>query len=281
MWRLTEWDLSPQQRLNFIKHCVDCGVTSFDHADIYGDYQCEKLFGEAIQLQPSLRAKLQLVSKCGIRLISEAKPAHKVKSYDTSYQHIVSSVENSLKLLSTDYLDCILIHRPDPLMDAQQVAKALSDLRKAGKILHAGVSNFLPHQIELIQSACQFPLVANQIEVSVLQTQALFDGCLDYCQQHGMKAMAWSPMAGGALFGKSSEQAVRVMTELTRVADSLSVTPDQIALAWLLRHPADIKPILGSGNIDRILSAVHALSVKLSDEDWYTILEASTGSPVD
>lgn len=275
MWRLAEWNMSPQRRLELINQCIDIGVTSFDHADIYGDYQCEKLFGEALTLSPSLRTKMQLVSKCGIRLLSANKPEHKAKRYDTSYQHIVNSVETSLRLLTTDYLDCILIHRPDPLMDAAEIARAFADLKHAGKILHAGVSNFLPHQLELLQSACDFPLAVNQIEVSVLHTDTLFDGSLDYCQQHKVQPMAWSPLAGGDLFKGETEQAIRVMSHLNRIADTLSVNIVQVAMAWLLRHPANIKPIIGSGNFSRIRSAVQATSVTLDDDDWYAILEAS------
>ena len=280
MWRLVEWELTVAQRLELIERCIALGVTSFDHADIYGDYQCEALFGEAIRLAPALRQQMQLVSKCGIRLISSNRPQHLIKRYDTSYQHIVSSAENSLQQLNTDYLDCLLIHRPDPLMDAEEVARALGDLIQAGKILSAGVSNFLPHQVELLQSRCDFALVANQIEISVLQTQSLFDGSLDYCQQKKMLPMAWSPLSGGRLFNGESQQSIRVIGVLSQIADDIECTADQVALAWLMRHPAGIKPIVGSGNLDRIRTALEATRVTLQDEQWYAILQASQGRAV-
>jgi len=280
MWRMVEWDLPVKERLALIEQCLELGITSFDHADIYGDYQCEGLFGEALALKPAIREQMEIISKCGIRLVSKNRPAHQYKTYDTSYAHIVASVDNSLKQLSTDYLDCILIHRPDPLMDAAEVARAFSDLKVAGKIRAAGVSNFVPHQLSLLQRYCDFPLAINQIEISVLQTESFFDGSLDYCQEFGVIPMAWSPLAGGRLFSGENEQAVRVINQLTSIGQALGATADQIAFAWLLRHPAKIKPIVGSGNIARIKSAVEATGITLSDEQWFSILEASQGKAV-
>jgi len=280
MWRMVEWDLPVKERLALIEQCLELGITSFDHADIYGDYQCEGLFGEALALKPAIREQMEIISKCGIRLVSKNRPAHQYKTYDTSYAHIVASVDNSLKQLSTDYLDCILIHRPDPLMDAAEVARAFSDLKVAGKIRAAGVSNFVPHQLSLLQRYCDFPLAINQIEISVLQTESFFDGSLDYCQEFGVIPMAWSPLAGGRLFSGENEQAVRVINQLTSIGQALGATDDQIAFAWLLRHPAKIKPIVGSGNIARIKSAVEATGITLSDEQWFSILEASQGKAV-
>lgn len=280
MMRLADWDMSVSSRVSFIEQCVDAGVTSFDHADIYGQYQCEKLFGEALVKQPSLREKIQLISKCGIRFVSENRPKHSIKSYDTSYKHIVSSAENSLKELNTDYLDSLLIHRPDPLMNANEIALAFADLMQAGKILSAGVSNFLHHQTALIQSACDFPLAINQIEISVLHTESFYDGTLDYCQQFGMTPIAWSPLARGLLFNGESEQAARVSSKLKQVASALGATVDQVAFAWLLKHPAGIKPIIGSGNIERIKSAQGATQLRLADEQWFDILQASKGHKV-
>ena len=280
MWRLADWELTCQQRLSLIHSCLDLGLTSFDHADIYGDYQCEALFGEAMVLAPELRSKMQIVTKCGIRLISESRPEHSIKRYDTSYEHILNSIENSLKQLNTDYIDCVLIHRPDPLMGAAEVARAFEDLIQQGKILSAGVSNFLPHQLSLLQEYCDFPLAINQIEVSVLSTDAFYDGSLDYCQQHRMIPMAWSPLGGGKLFTGESEQARRVVRSLSDIGEQLGASPDKVAFAWLLKYPGGIKPIIGSGNIERIKAAVSASKISLSDEHWFEILQASQGHPV-
>jgi len=280
MWRMVDWKMSVAERARLIEQCIELGITSFDHADIYGDYQCEGLFGEALAANPSLRDSMQIISKCGIRLISKNRPEHKIKTYDTSYNHIVQSVENSLVELQTDYLDAVLIHRPDPLMNATEIARAFSDLKRSGKILTAGVSNFLPHQTALIQKFCDFPLAINQVEISVLHTQSFYDGSLDYCQQNNMTPMAWSPLAGGQLFTGDTEQSVRVINKLTEVARDLNASVDQIAFAWLLMHPAGIKPIIGSGNIERIKSAHQSTEILLSNEQWYDILQASAGTEV-
>ncbi|TQV75196.1 oxidoreductase [Aliikangiella marina] len=280
MWRMVDWELSVSERINLIEGCIDLGITSFDHADIYGDYQCESLFGEALAKRPGLRDQIQLVSKCGIRLVSQNRPTHQMKTYDTSYQHIVGSVENSLKALNTEHLDAILIHRPDPLMNGEEVARAFSDLVASGKILTAGVSNFLPHQSAMLQSFCDFPLAINQIEISVLNTHSFYDGSLDYCQQHQMTPMAWSPLAGGLLFNSDSERALGVKEALTVVGTEVDATVDQVAFAWLLKHPAGIKPIIGSGNLQRIKAAQQALQLELTDLHWYQILKASAGKDV-
>jgi len=280
MWRLDKWNFSVKQRQKFINNCVDLGVTSFDHADIYGDYQCEALFGQAIKGQTELRQKIQIVSKCGIRLISNNRPNHRIKRYDSSYQHIIDSVDNSLRLLATDYLDCLLIHRPDPLMDATEVGRAFNDLRSAGKILSAGVSNFLPHQRRLLQSGCDFELSTNQIEISVLQTNSLFDGSLDDCQQNNIVPMAWSPLASGELFSPANTTARSLSMLLGTIAKEYSCTIDQVALAWLFRHPSNIKPVVGTGNLTRMQRAIEARKIAISDQQWFEILQVSRGKPV-
>ncbi len=281
LWRLADWQWSPQQTNRYINQCVEIGVSSFDNADIYGDYQCETLFGNGLKLSPSMRQNIQLVTKCGICLPSARRAEVKVHKYNNSFEYIISSAELSLKQLNTDYLDCLLIHRPNPLMDAQEVARAFSHLKQQGKILHAGVSNFLPHQFELLQSACDFPLAVNQIEVSVLQTQSLFDGSLDQCQKLDLIPMAWSPMGGGELFGAHpSPQVVRVLEVMNTVANDLQTSLDQVAVAWLLKHPAGIKPVIGSGKIERIANAMNAAQCELSDDHWFQILVTSQGQPI-
>lgn len=190
LWRLASWGLRDAELLDLIHACLDLGITTFDHADIYGGYTNEELFGRALALEPALRERMQLVTKCGIKLVSAHRPAHTFHCYDTSQAHIVASVENSLRLLGTDCLDLLLIHRPDPLLDADEMAEAFAALRQAGKVLHFGVSNFTPWQFDLLASRLDFPLVTNQVEVSVLHLETLHDGTLDQCQRLGIAPMA-------------------------------------------------------------------------------------------
>ncbi|AKJ31203.1 aldo/keto reductase [Caldimonas brevitalea] len=277
-WRMDAWGWTPQQRQRWIEQNLEVGVSSFDHADIYGGYTVEALFGEALALAPSLRARLQLVSKCGIQLVSAARPEHRLKAYDTSYDHIVASAEHSLRALRTDHLDLLLLHRPDPLMDADEVARAFDHLRQAGKVLHFGVSNFTPAQFSLLAS--RTALSTNQVECSPLQLQALHDGTLDQAQQLRLKPMIWSPLAGGRLFTGDDERSRRVRACLERIAARYGCSPASVAYAWLLRHPALPLPIVGSRRIEAVQEAVAALSVPLDAPTWHEIWSASTGHEV-
>lgn len=279
--RLANWQLDPAGRLAWIEQCLALGVTTFDHADIYGDYNCEQLFGEALALRPALRDQLELVAKCGIKLVSAGRPDHTLKHYDSSAAHIIASVERSLRLLQTDRVDLLLIHRPDPLLDPAEVADAFDRLWLAGKVLHFGVSNFSPAQFDLLASYMDRPLVTNQIEVSVLQLQALSDGTLDQCQRLRIAPMAWSPLGGGRLFRAGDDRAQRLRLALQAVGNELGGASEaQVALAWLLRHPAGILPVLGSGRIDRLQEAAAATALTLSREQWFSILRASAGQDV-
>ena len=280
-WRLVEWGLSDAELLDLLRASLDLGITTFDHADIYGDYACEALFGRALALDPGLRSGMQLVTKCGIKLVSPNRPRHVSKHYDTSRAHIVASAENSLRVLGTDYIDVLLIHRPDVLMDPDEVAEAFVALRQSGKVLHFGVSNFTPSQFDLLASRLDFPLVTNQIEFSALSLELLHDGTVDQCLQRGIAPMAWSPLAGGRIFCEDSEQATRVRQALQAVGQELGgASLDQVALAWVLTHPAHFVPVLGSGKLERIRSAAGAEALRLSREQWFTIWSASTGVPV-
>jgi predicted oxidoreductase len=264
-----------------IAYCVENGITTFDHADIYGDYIGEQLFGEALADSGTDRTKIQLVTKCGIRLISKRRPDHRVKSYDTSREHIVASVERSLESLRTEYIDLLLIHRPDPLMDPHEVNAAFTALRKEGKVRFFGVSNFTAAQFAMLAARVEVPLVTNQIEYSVMHLDAQADGTLDLCQQLGIRPMAWSPLGGGRLFHEDGAQAKRLRDTLHRVGHDLGgASVDQVALAWLLKHPAQFVPVLGTGKASRIRRAVDALRLALSREQWFAILEASTGQEV-
>jgi predicted oxidoreductase len=280
-WRLNEWKMNTGQTLDLVEKAIELGITTFDHADIYGGYTCEEMFGKALSEKPSLREKMEIVTKCGICLVSKNRPENQLHGYDTSKKHILQSAETSLKNLSTDYLDVLLIHRPDPLMNAAEIAEAFSMLRESGKVKHFGVSNFSPAQFALLQSRLDFPLVTNQVEVSVLKMDTLHDGTLDQCQQLKISPMAWSPFGGGELFWGNSERIIRLRNELQKIGEELgNVSIDQVALAWLLMHPAKIIPVLGTGNIARIKSAAESLKIELSRDQWFRIWTASAGVEV-
>jgi predicted oxidoreductase len=281
LWRLVEWNLDDAGLLNLIHAALDLGITTFDHADIYGGYRCEELFGRALALEPGLRQRMQIVTKCGIKLVSDRRPAHRIHHYDTSKAHILASVDHSLRALGTDYVDLLLIHRPDPLLDADQVAEAFHELRSSGRVLHFGVSNFLPWQFDLLASRLDFPLVTNQLEISVLHMEALHDGTVDQCQRLDIAPMAWSPLGGGRLFSGQDERAARVREALRAVGDELGgASLDQVALAWLLRHPSRIVPVLGTGNVKHLRRSATAAALSLDREQWFTIWTASAGHEV-
>ena len=277
-WRLNEWKMSPQELLYFIESVLDTGITTFDHADIYGDYSCETLFGEALKRNPALRHKMQLVTKCGIKLPSEKFPGRKINFYDTSYDHILQSVHRSLKNLQTDYLDLLLIHRPDPLMEPAETARAFEELHKAGTVLHFGVSNFLPSDTDMLQAYLNFPLVTNQVEISPLHLEHFENGNMAWFRQKGMHPMAWSPLGGGRLFQPNNEKDRRVHQTLSAIASRKgSENMTALALAWLLKHPAGILPVLGTGKLSRIREALEAFSLSLTTEEWFEIYVAARG----
>ncbi len=277
-WRLSEWGWSPQQRLAWIEGNLDLGVTSFDHADIYGGYSVEALFGEALALRPALRQRMQIVSKCGIKLVTPARPGHQVKHYDSSAAHLRASVAQSLRALGTDHLDLLLIHRPDALMDFDELAATFEALRSEGKVRHFGVSNFTPGQLAPLQR--RIPLAAHQIELSPLHTDALHDGVLDQCQDLGLRPMAWSPLAGGRLFTGQDETAQRVRHTLQTIAGELGVAVITLVTAWVRRHPSQPLPILGSRRIELAREAMAALGLVLDAQQWWRIWTAATGHEV-
>lgn len=276
-WRLMEWEMTPQQLLAFIEQHIELGITTADHADIYGGYQCEQAFGQALRLKPSLRSQLELVSKCGIA--TTAKPEHALGHYITDRSHIIESAVQSLTHLHTDYLDLLLIHRPDPLMDADEVAEAFTQLHKSGKVRHFGVSNFSPAQFSLLQSRLPFSLVTNQVEISPLHQPAIVDGTLDACQQLRIKPMAWSCLGGGRLFSDPEFQTLR--NELQTIADEIGAESiEQVVYAWVLRLPSAPLPIMGSGKIDRVKTAWASLSLTLTRQQWFRIRRAALGYDV-
>lgn len=280
MWRLHEWEMSVAERIGYIEYCLQAGVTTFDHADIYGDYGNEALFGEALKEMPGLRSKMEIVTKCGICLPVKNRPENKLQYYNTSAGHIRKSVENSLRNLGTDYLDLVLIHRPDPLMDAGEMADIFMKLYEEGKVNHVGVSNFTTHQFDLFQKKLDLTLVTNQVECSLLHTKPVYDGTFDQAQKMDVSPMIWSPLAGGRLFSDSDEQSRRVRTVCSVLGEKYDASIDQIALAWLLRLPCNPLPVIGTGKTERVKSALKALNINFDRQDWYKLLEASNGQPV-
>ena len=272
------WGWSAPQRLEWLSACIDCGVSSFDHADIYGGYSVEALFGEALALNPALRKQMQLVSKCGIQLISAARPEHRVKAYDTSALHIERSVEQSLQDLRTDYLDTLLLHRPDPLLDADVVAEVFQRLQRAGKVLAFGVSNFTPMQFSLLHS--RVPLVTNQVECSPLQLSPLHDGTFDQAQQLRIAPMIWSPLAGGKIFSSDEAAALRVQATLKAIALRFEVSVATIAYAWLARLPCRPHVIVGSSRMTAMHEALAGQTLHLDAPSWHEIWAAGAGREV-
>jgi len=279
--RLGKWgvQMTTDQLEQFIDACLDLGLRDFDHADIYGAYTEEAAFGAVLRKRPDLRNKMQLTTKCGIKMLSPNRPNHRIKSYDSGKAHILSSVEHSLKALHTDYIDLLLLHRPDYLMDPQEVAETFEQLKREGKVGHFGVSNFTTSQVNMLQ---QFtPLVNHQVEISLSHLSPFKDGTLDQCLQHGIRPAAWSPYGGGSLF-KETDNPILLGTQQTakELAKKYDATIDQIMLAFLKRHPSGIIPVLGTSKIKRIKSALKACSIQLSREDWYELWQAATGLEV-
>lgn len=269
-------ELSYQSMSDLIGYYYNNGVTTFDHADIYGSYTMESDFGKAFKLTSTPRDKVQFVTKCGIQYISENRN-NEIIHYDTSKSYIVQSAEASLKNLKTDYLDVLLIHRPSPLMHPDEVLEAAHFLKKDGKILHFGVSNFFPTQLDLMISKGNIEV--NQIEFSAVHLEPMFDGTLDKMIQHKITPMAWGPVR--SYFNlKDGLKKRRLEDQLHALITKYNCGADQLLYAWILKHPAGFHPIIGSTKKDRIASAISASQIELSNEDWFKILVASQGHQV-
>jgi predicted oxidoreductase len=270
---------STSQYLQLIEECIANNITSFDHADIYGDYTVEEEFGAALRLKPSLREQMQLISKCGIRRFTPNRPEHLINSYDTSKEHIITSAEKSLKNLQTDHLDLLLIHRPDPLMHPHEIAEAFSELKEQGKVLHFGVSNFTPSQMDMMMKG--FPVEFNQLEVSVVHLDPFHDGSLDKCIQHNIRPMAWGPLGSGRLHNdEGDERSKRILAVASILAEKYNATTDQILIAFVCKHPSRIIPVIGSTKIERLKSASAATNIDLKREEWFMLWRASKGHEV-
>ena len=277
MWRLADdSDTSVKHVDAKINAALDQGITTFDQADIYGGYTAEAVMGAAMKANPSLRQRMEIVSKCDIVIDAGRHSGARVKHYDTTATHINGSVDASLSEMGVDDIDVLLVHRPDPLMDHHETGAALDALVDAGKVRAVGVSNFRPWDWNLLQSAMRHPLVTNQIELSLKHIAPLTNGDLAFHQQHGHVVMAWSPLGGGDLMTASNELTHR----LDSIAKRSGVDRAAVATAFLLAHPAKITPVLGTNNLDRISAISAAETVELDRQDWFSLYEAALGSEV-
>ena len=242
-WGIWGAGFNTNEFLRIINECVEHGITSFDHADIYGDYTTESDFGDALKASPSLRQQIQLITKCGIQLVTPNRSHHNIKSYNTSKEHIVESAENSLRNFHTDYIDLFLIHRPDPLMNPEEVAEAIARLKQQGKILHFGVSNFC---LTRLVFAKHLPVEYNQLEISILHLAPFTNGELDYCLQNNIKPMAWSPLGGGILSDDTHPRYRAIAACAAELAAKYFTGINQVLIAFLLAHPSGIIPVVGT-----------------------------------
>ncbi len=275
MMRMGDWSMSVQQRLRFIEQCVELGVSTFDHADIYGGGIVETLFGEALANNVGLKQHIQIITKCGIQLPSATNPKH----YDLSGQHIKNSVDNSLQKLGVEKIDLLLLHRPSPLMDFDELAATFHDIRATGKVLHFGVSNFTPAQFTALNR--RFPLASNQVEFSPLKLNAMDDGQFDQLQDLNIRPMIWSALAGGQIFNANSAHTQRICQAFTRAGQAIGLSTAGAIYAWMMRLPC--KPVLltGSGRIEAIAVAVAASQIQMDALKWFELLETIRGYEVD
>ncbi|WP_405412036.1 aldo/keto reductase family oxidoreductase [Maribacter sp. Asnod1-A12] len=266
---------STSEMISLMNHCLENNITTFDHADIYGDYTNEEDFGKAFKRSEIKRERIQLISKCGIQFNVEER-ANRVKHYDYDRDYIRSSVERSLNMLQTDYLDMLLLHRPSPLMNPSEIAEAIDKLKNDGKIRQFGVSNFTQSQIKLIEKQTQ--IEANQVEFSLSSNGVMNDGTLDDAIINDRLAMSWSPL--GNYFKKESKANVRIKKVLADFTKKYKATEDQLLLAWILKHPSKIHPVVGTATPKRLKMAAEAVSIDMELQDWFILLEANEDQEV-
>lgn len=281
VWRLADdpEGTSPARVRAKIDACLEAGITTFDHADIYGGYTCEGLFGKALAEAPQLRDQMEIVTKCGIRYPCPGLPGVELKHYDATAGTIAACVDRSMKELQTDRIDVLLIHRPDWLTSAEETAAGLTGVIQSGKVRSVGVSNYTVHQFALLTKFLGAPPVTNQVEISLLHMDAIYDGTLDQCQGYGVHPQAWSPLAGGRLFGDDSA-GKRTREALERIGKEYGADADEVALAWVAALPAQPQVVIGTNRLERIAKAARAGDIALSREHWYALWEAAQGKPV-
>jgi predicted oxidoreductase len=274
-WGIWGKNCTTEQMIELMNVCLENGISTFDHADIYGGYTTENAFGKAFGESQINRKDIQLISKCGIQMISENRN-NSVKHYQYSKDYIIASAEQSLKHLQTDYLDLLLLHRPSPLMQADEIAEAVEKLKIEGKILDFGVSNFTPSQSNLIETKTKINY--NQIEFSITHFDPMIDGSLDHMQTNRITPMCWSPL--GTVFRKNDEQSQRIQKVTNELTSKYNVSDDIILLAWILKHPAGILPVCGTSDKNRLTHLMQATAIEMELQDWFALWTASAGNEV-
>lgn len=278
MWRLgDDADTSPAHVQAKVESCLDQGITTMDQAAVYGGYEAEEILGNAFRAAPHLKDKVEIVTKCNIVFAAGRYSDTRVKHYDTGAAHIDASVDHSLRLMGIDRIDMLLIHRQDPFMDHDETGGALDRLVESGKVRQVGVSNFRPWDMDLLQSAMNTPLTTNQIELSVLEHAPFTNGDIAYLQQHRIPPMAWSPLAGGALFAPENRA---LHDTLAGIAARQDADVASLVAAWLMAHPARIIPVMGTNNLGRIGRIGQAAGLTIDRETWFEIYTAALGAGV-
>ena len=276
-WGVWGENFTTKQFEQIIDQCLSIGLNVFDHADIYGHYTTEADFGNALKGNTSLRDKIQIITKCGINMLTPNRPDHQIKSYDTSASHIIKSVEQSLQNFNTDYIDTLLIHRPDILMDVEEIANTITTLKQSGKVKSFGVSNFTTGQVGLLNK--YITVEHHQVEISVTQLNSFDNGVLDQCQLNNIQSQSWSPMGNGLLTEKNEKHS-RILATATALSSNYNCSINQILLAFLYAHPSNIVPVIGTTKFERIIEAKQAKEIVLKKEDFYKLWSASIGNEV-
>ncbi|WP_269224269.1 aldo/keto reductase [Flavobacterium sp. IMCC34518] len=274
-WGVWGKNCTTEQMIELMNICLENGISTFDHADIYGGYTTEEAFGKAFNESKINRKDIQLISKCGIQMVSESRK-NTIKHYQYSKAYIIASAELSLKNLQTDYLDLLLLHRPSPLIQADEIAEAVEKLKIEGKILDFGVSNFTPSQSNLIETKTKINY--NQIEFSITHLEPMLDGSLDHMQTNRITPMCWSPL--GTVFRNENEQSQRIKKVTHELAAKYNVSEDIILLAWIIKHPAGILPVCGTSDKKRLSLLMKATTVEMDLQDWFALWTASTGNEI-
>jgi predicted oxidoreductase len=271
-WGASDKNLTPKEMESMIQLCIENKITTFDHADIYGDYTTEAEFGKALHDSKISREKLQLITKCGIQLVTENRK-NKIRHYELSKEYIICSAEESLKKLKTDYIDVFLLQRPSPLMQADEIAEAVEKLKSEGKIIDFGVGNFSNSQVELIRQKTQVDY--HSVQFSATNFEPMTDGTFDYAQIHGIRPLAWNPL--GTVFREDTKQTRRLKKLLSALVEKYHLGSDTLLLAWILKHPAKVIPVAGTVNVARIQSLMKAVELEMDKEDWFAIWAESRG----
>lgn len=274
-WGVWGNNLSNKKTANLITNSLELGINTFDNADIYGGYTTEELFGNGLIESGIDREKIKIISKFGIMYPSDKLPI-KIKHYDYSKDHIIKSIENSLKNLKTDYLDCVLMHRPSPLMNINEISDTINKMLESGKIKSFGVSNFNAEQIQMFEN--KIKINCNQIQCSLTHLETIYDGTLEYMQSKEIKPMAWRPL--GEFYKANNNKIDRIRKKVKKFTKKYNCSETQILLSWLIKHPSNITPVVGTTKIDRLKESIESIGIDIELVDWFEILEASVGKRV-